>query len=576
MQAIANELCVARNTVVADIEVLDKEIAEYGAELALVPGKGMELSCSEGQRFELLFDLYRSVASNTEGEGFFQRLVLGKFSPRFSYSAIFESVREFMDVNKLVLMDSDLYNVVLYIFVAVNFFGQDGRDEGLRTTPSEPSDAALVLYYVGYKLGASVSAETVARFRKYLERNGLSRFIKSVDQIDFCMAISRFLSAIDSEGPYQISQDSVLVEALLAHIMSIKDWGSIEIELPTESTGIDYKRLEMLVDRYVWILEEQLSHSLSINVKRSIVIHICAAIIRNRQISNRLSVAIACPSSVATGKYLEAQIKTYFDFKIVGLFSAREILDVIERKDIHVDLIISTVFIPADQIKVIKVRPFLGMDDLNRIQKAALQERGGATGAHRDMLDSFIQANVVDKDLAQNLQSAVHNTFDAYYQANVRLEQNELAGLLRQEKIRILYSGTLTWEEGIKQAAEPLIQTGDIDRHYVDAMIDNVKEYGDYFVVGNGVALAHAAPYDGVNRDCLSLLVCRDGIKFKETSNLVYLMFCFAVKDVSQYVAHLGCIIDIGKDQAAVEKTRNMTKTGDILSFLSSRTIPAV
>lgn len=43
------------------------------------------------------------------------------------------------------------------------------------------------------------------------------------------------------------------------------------------------------------------------------------------QTNERLSVAVVCPGSMATGKYLEVQIRNYFDFKIIGVIAASEV-----------------------------------------------------------------------------------------------------------------------------------------------------------------------------------------------------------------------------------------------------------
>ena len=110
-------------------------------------------------------------------------------------------------------------------------------------------------------------------------------------------------------------------------------------------------------------------------MRKSIVIHICVAIIRNRKNMTKISVVIVCPGSMATGKYLEAQIKNYFDFHIIGVLAAHEVIQKLEKSEEQVDFIISTVSIRTEKYKVIKVHPFLQMEDMNLIQKETFQNQ---------------------------------------------------------------------------------------------------------------------------------------------------------------------------------------------------------
>ena len=56
---------------------------------------------------------------------------------------------------------------------------------------------------------------------------------------------------------------------------------------------------------------------------------------------------------MATGKYLEAQIKNYFDFEIVGVLAAGEVIGELEQMERKIDFILSTVHIEADEYKAV-------------------------------------------------------------------------------------------------------------------------------------------------------------------------------------------------------------------------------
>ena len=61
------------------------------------------------------------------------------------------------------------------------------------------------------------------------------------------------------------------------------------------------KRFRKTVEKNSNILERYLGYPLTKEMKESIMIHICAAFVRNLEYLNLLEVLIVCPGSMATG-----------------------------------------------------------------------------------------------------------------------------------------------------------------------------------------------------------------------------------------------------------------------------------
>lgn len=373
MQMFAEELYVSRITIVNDIDSIKEKFQEFGAELMMDPGKGMFLHCTEQNRIAILTSLYREIAINIRNDGFFQRMILNRMDIQYSFSNIFSYMQEYMQVSNLVFVEDVFYDIVLYLFVVFNFGKKDGK---LVNSKSSLSGIDHMILYAGYMLNLNVTQKMLEDFRQYIKDHELYSFVKTVDEIELYKVIMRFVEAIDEEVKIGLGNDSKLLDSLLMHIKNMKDWGNYEVELPMEyDSSINYEWLVNLVEKNAYILERFLGYELSENMKKSIVIHICVAMIRNRRYMQRLSVVIVCPGSMATGKYLEAQIRSYFDFKIAGVLSANEVISLLEKRNEKVDFIISTVSIKTEKYQVIKVHPFLKMDDMNMIQKMTFQKR---------------------------------------------------------------------------------------------------------------------------------------------------------------------------------------------------------
>ncbi len=84
-----------------------------------------------------------------------------------------------------------------------------------------------------------------------------------------------------------------------------------------------------------------------------------------------------------------------------------------------------------------------------------------------------------------------------------------------------------------------------IKEEYITAMIQAVKTYGPYIVVGKGVALAHARPEDGVNKLGLSIMTLANPICFgHEDNDPVKIIFCLAAVDNFSHLNIMKSIVN--------------------------------
>jgi len=79
-------------------------------------------------------------------------------------------------------------------------------------------------------------------------------------------------------------------------------------------------------------------------------------------------------------------------------------------------------------------------------------------------------------------------------------EMNLKQALTDNKSIRLGLSAE-TWQEAVKLAVEPLIESGAVQPQYYDAIVESTEEYGPYYILMPGMAMPHARPEAGVNRD---------------------------------------------------------------------------
>ncbi|MGM9959074.1 MAG: BglG family transcription antiterminator [Erysipelotrichaceae bacterium] len=113
-------------------------------------------------------------------------------------------------------------------------------------------------------------------------------------------------------------------------------------------------------------------------------------------------------------------------------------------------------------------------------------------------------------------------------------EKHFLGDYLRREDIQII-SDEIKWQEAIIKAANPLLNKGLINRHYIDEMISAVDKYGTYMVLSENTAYVHAGKDDGIKENCTALLVSKEKIDFGgKSSKEIYNIFVLGIKDQSK------------------------------------------
>lgn len=237
----------------------------------------------------------------------------------------------------------------------------------------------------------------------------------------------------------------------------------------------------------------------------------------------------------------------------------------------QVDFVISTVRIQNCPVPVAVVSPLLTIEDINQIQAFVFRVRNQEAD-HRvenQSLLSQIQSVYTtgdSKKIAYLNHSIKQALSEVYRMESETVNRSPLMMMLKQKYVK-LSDGPLPWRQAMKEAAADLIRDGYFDLSYVEKAIENVEEYGNYIIVNEGIALAHANKDAGVYEDGISLLIVRDGILFDD-GDPVYLLFFFSQKGDTDYLELFREIIRIGNDPDSLEKMRKMNSATEACQLL--------
>ena len=570
MQNLAKKLNVSRNTILNDFETVKDYCLAFNVNVLMKSSKGIKIECDQKDRNNLLMQIFHDLEDDYMEKSFFHQLIQRKLGMKIPLEMIKEDLREYMEQQHMLVSDRVFSYVSIYLFVILNRKINKKRRTVEKLTGDTASDNLLNWFADKYEV--SINKNDVKDFGRYMKQHdfNISSEQKEINDVELYGIIVYFLQMVGEDIECSLQSDTVLIESLLEHIRTLKNWEDYDFEMPlSDELPIPKEILEKTIEKNSIILERYLGYPLTKEMKESIMIHICAAFVRNLEYLNLLEVLIVCPGSMATGKYLEAQVKNYFDFRVAAVIPSRDVEEFLKSNKI--DFVISTVNVRSESVPCVKVQAQLTMNDINAIQNIAFLL--GRKENKSENESRYVEQNFLDvmKTFLEKLDASKRDEFfdEVYALMETKIQstgKSILAQMLDPSKIMIKQA-KITWEQGILQAADILEKKGCVGSDYGKKAVENVKEYGDYIIISKGIALAHAGKKVAhVYKDGLSLVMCPEGIEFTE-GNIVYLVFCFAVAEEKDYLKLFQEIIALGKTQ---KKMKDILQQKNVVSLYHS------
>lgn len=570
MQNLAKELNVSRNTILNDFETVKDYCLAFSVNVLMKSSKGIKIECDQKDKENLLIQIFHDLENDYMERSFFHQLIQRKLKMKIPLEIVKEDFREYMEQQHMLVSDRVFSYISIYLFVFMNqkIKVNKGKIVG-KLTGDTANDNLLNWFSDKYEI--EVNKNDIKKFGRYMKQHdfNINSEQKEINNVELYGIIVCFLQIVGEDIECSLQSDTVLIESLLEHIKTLKNWEDYDFDMSlSEELPIPKEILEKTIEKNSIILERYLRYPLTKEMKKSIMIHICAAFVRNFEYLNLLEVLIVCPGSMATGKYLEAQIKNYFDFKVVDVIPSKDVEGFLKRNKI--DFVISTVNVKTESVPCVKVQAQLTMNDINEIQNIAFLL------GRKENEDRYIEQKFLDimKSFIEKLDVSKRDAFfdEVYALMDIKSQsigKSVLAQMLTTSDIKIK-QGMITWEQGILEAADILKKKGCVGDEYGERAVENVKEYGDYIIISKGIALAHAGKKEAhVYKDGLSLVMCPDGIEFTE-GNIVYLVFCFATVGEKEYLKLFQEIIALGKTKKKMKEIlqqKNVASLYHVLVF---------
>lgn len=533
LNEIADDLCVSRSTVVQDLEQTKSFFRENHLILLSHVNKGLLLEGRESDKRLMLFHMIRSSRTVFRSRPVVHHLIgcLPNITPLgLEGRAVIEKIiNEAEHTYGRYLTDQAFIQLRDYLEFSLYRIQAGYVVERARQKNSKWEMAKAILdelqryFLVNIPENEISSLGFVLNQLAYIHKTTVNREIVKMQVIT-----RTFIINISKEIGMNLQGDYPFYENLVNHLestLSAVDPPKL-MDLDIQELMEEYPEVRNAVRKNVSVFEEYVGRTLSETEADLIVVHVCAAIERNRNDARRYSVVLVYDGGIGTAQLLLARLEKYFRLNVREIVPAHDLKN---RNLEGVDLLISTVALPGEELRYVQVDPVLTDEDCLRVGKqfSLIQPKVESRDTARS-LAAFEALQSIDRIIEQGQEHALEEIKSIVTDFFQEQRKIRLIDLLPAQAIRLEVSCS-DWQEAIRESARYLLERGDIGPEYIEAMIRNVMQNGPYIVLAPGFAMPHEALNAGASRVGMSLIRLRKPVPFgKEAFDPVEWVCCLS------------------------------------------------
>ena len=570
LSEIADQLFVSRSTIIQDLEHIKSFFRERHLYVLSHSNKGLLLEGREIDKRNLLIDMIQSENSIFKAEPIFQHLTqcLSKNLKidLEDISMIEKIINEAEHIYGRFLTDQSFvqlrnyFQLSLYRLRKAHYveYGDDKNskwdmakgmiDQIQQFIVKEIPDTEI--YYVA----------SVLNRMKYIKKTTSNKEIVKMQVIT-----RNFIEKISKDIHRNLQGDYIFYENLINHLEStFSTLGDrFAINSVVDEILQRYPEVKQATDRNVYVFEEYVGRKLSEEEIAYIVVHICAAIERNKNETVRYSVVLVCNGGIGTSQLLLARLEKFFHLDVIDIIPAHDI----ENMNMDdVDAVISTISLEGKGIEYIQVDPLLTDEDCIRVGEKLskihpkVSEKETISEENQDSLKSLETIkDILEEDEEEIAIGKIKSVIESFFQ---KKEETTLSDLLPAQAIQIGVECS-DWKGAIEASAKYLLKNGAINENYIKAMIKNVMENGPYIVVAPGFALPHEALNAGASKVGMSLIRLKTPVPFgKKEMDPIEWVCCLSAINKETHLKAMFQLVNLFYNQSFRKQIKEC-KTGE-------------
>ena len=564
LKKISEDLEVSKTTIKKDFHILKNILSEKNIKILYKNNFGyyIEYNNSEYKEWLKTKKIEELLFQNKKERNIYLEYIKKIFLKNFGYintnkvSAFLNDINENLKLN----MKDDVYQI-LYSYLLVIINENDRKEkvsllfiektmefkiirESLKKNNIENLDRVSIIKFVDFLMGITINKLNLETWlnEEILIRKMMKEFFRYAD--------------------LNVINDEVLFECLIYHlkptIYRIKKGIHISNTIFNELIRNNDPILE-ITRKVVSVIESEINISFPEDEVALLGYHFKASAERNSNCIKK-KIILVCGLGVGTSKLLEHNLKEKFNMEIVAVIPYYK-LDEIINSELEIDLILTTLELKnIYNIPVLKINPLLDEKDINKISQYGVSKR------KRKILLSELLKVIEENPDREKLIKKLEIKFRDDVLDDINNKKEKMEEYIHYSDI-VMCNESLDWKQAIKMIGKNMKKQGYITDKYIQEMIDNIKKFGSYIVIEEGIAIPHGNISKNVMKNGISLLISKKKI-FLPDKKFVNIFIAFAIKERENQQKVLKFIFELATRENLKENLIKLTNIKNVISYL--------
>ena len=578
---LCEELDISRTTIKNDVKYLREELSKNNISLrAYQEGLILEGTENDIRREQLKF--LKRYSNSMFYDTSQIRTKTEKIIEEYIKSVDFKVIKSFIDnvqkkMNKVI--SDEAYNIIaVYLIITVlrikkeKFLEEIGNQNFLADT-EEFRCISSFKDILEKEFEIEFCHNEILQITDYFLGSHTYNFEQSYykNWIEIEILVKKFIAAFNKNIHTDLSKDKILFKEIINHIKPtlyrIKNRIKLENSIYAEVLN-SYPNIFYLTKKAIKDIENYLGVEFSDDETAFLAIYFKGAIDRNKFKEKDLKrVLVVCAHGYGTSKLLVQQLNEIYTINVVQTIPRYMLEKTLEEE--RVDLIISTINIENKiDIPVVKVNSVLTQEDIAVLDKYELSRQ-----KKRFFLSEIL--NIIERNCVIENKEELIEDLNGYFENKLvdDTEQNDLrlSDILTEENI-LLNQSAETWEEAVVKGGEILLHNGYVSKKYVDSLAENIKKYGSYVVISEGIALPHSKTDNAVLKTGMSLVTLKEPVIFPGDKK-VSIILSFSSFDMNEHFTALSDLNELIFGHEFFENIMKARYPKDVIRYINTRLI---
>ena len=564
LKKISEDLEVSKTTIKKDFHILKNILSEKNIKILYKNNFGyyIEYNNSEYKEWLKTKKIEELLFQNKKERNIYLEYIKKIFLKNFGYintnkvSAFLNDINENLKLN----MKDDVYQI-LYSYLLVIINENDRKEkvsllfiektmefkiikESLKKNNIENLDRVSIIKFVDFLMGITINKSNLETWlnEEILIRKMMKEFFRYAD--------------------LNVINDEVLFECLIYHlkptIYRIKKGIHISNTIFNELIKNNDPILE-ITRKVVSVIESEINISFPEDEVALLGYHFKASAERNSDCIKK-KIILVCGLGVGTSKLLEHNLKEKFNMEIVAVIPYYK-LDEIINSELEIDLILTTLELKnIYNIPVLKINPLLDEKNINKISQYGVSKR------KRKILLSELLKVIEENPDREKLIKKLEIKFRDDVLDDINNKKEKMEEYIHYSDI-VMCNESLDWKQAIKMIGKNMKKQGYITDKYIQEMIDNIKKFGSYIVIEEGIAIPHGNISKNVMKNGISLLISKKKV-FLPDKKFVNIFIAFAIKERENQQKVLKFIFELATRENLKENLIKLTNIKNVISYL--------